>query len=132
MTKNAPEASGIRASVRRVSEHARALVSLQKELARAEMIRKASSLGVGAGLAVGAIVVAVFALGFALAAAAAALAIVLDTWLALLVLCGVLLLVALVLGLGAVSLLRKATPLTPEQTLEEARLTRKMLKSGGS
>jgi membrane protein implicated in regulation of membrane protease activity len=126
----ATDSRGIRASLRRVVRHAGSLTQLQKELARAEMKRKAAALGAGAALAVAAGVILFFAVAFGLATAAAALAIVLDLWLALLIMFAVLLLLALVLALVGVRLIKKGTPPVPEQALEEARLTRQVLRGG--
>ena len=128
MSVNAAEPRGIRASVRRVARHASALMSLQQELAKLEMSRKAGALGAGVGLGIGAALVGVFALAFGLATAVVALAIVLDLWLAFLIVFAALLLLTALLGLLAVRSLRKGTPLAPEQALQEASLTRKVLK----
>jgi hypothetical protein len=126
----ATEPRGIRASLRRVIRHAGSLSALQKELARAEMKRKAGALGAGVGLAIFAGVILFFAVAFGLATAAAALAIVLDTWLALLIMFVLLLLLALVLVMVGVRLIKKGTPPVPEQALEEMRLTRQTLRGG--
>jgi hypothetical protein len=131
VTVNAVEPRGIRASVRQVVRHASTLMALQRELAKVEMSRKAGALGAGAGLGVAAAVVGVFALAFGLGTAVVALAIVLDLWLAFLIVFAALLLLTALLGLLAVSLLRKGTPLAPEQALEEARRTRMVLKHRG-
>jgi len=124
------EPRGIRASFRRVIRHAGSLTELQKELARAEMKRKMAALGTGAGLAIGAGVILFFAVAFGLATAAAALALVVDWWLALLIMFVLLLLVAAVLGLVAVRMIKKGTPPVPEQAIEELRLTRQTLRGG--
>ncbi|MGH3090789.1 MAG: phage holin family protein [Gaiellaceae bacterium] len=129
MSVNVAEPRGIRASVRRVARHASALMALQRELAQLEMKRKAGSLGAGAGLGVAAALVAFFAVGTGIATAVAALAIVLDLWLALLIVFGALLLLALILGLVAAKMLKKGTPLVPEQAIEEAQTTRRVLRS---
>jgi len=126
----ATEPRGIRASLRRVIRHAGSLSQLQKELARAEMKRKAAALGAGGGLVLFAAVILFFAVAFGLATAAAALAIVLDTWLALLIMFAVLLLLALILVMVGVRLIKKGTPPVPEQALEEIRLTRETLRGG--
>jgi len=126
----ADEQRGIRASFRRVIRHAGSLSDLQKELARAEMKRKMAALGAGAGLAIVAGVILFFAVAFGLATAAAALALVVDTWLALLIMFVLLLLVAGVLGLVAVRMVKKGTPPVPEQAIEELRLTRQTLRGG--
>jgi hypothetical protein len=120
---------GIRASVRRVVAHARSLSQLQKELAAVEMKRKAGMLGAGAGVGIAAAVVAFYATAFAFATIAAALALVVDWWLALLIVFVILVLLTLTLALVARSLMKKGTPLKPEQALEEARLTKQMVRS---
>ncbi len=128
--KDAVEARprGIRASAGRVVAHVSSLVRLEMELARSELERKGATVGAGAGVAVAAGVFMLYAAGFGLAAAAAVLALVVDWWLALLVVFGVLLLLVLVLALVSRSLFRKGTSLTPKQAIEEARLTKQVLR----
>jgi uncharacterized membrane protein YqjE len=130
VSASASEPRGIRASVRRVVAHARSISQLQKELATVELKQKASSLGAGAGLGIAAAVMGFYATAFAFATVAAALALVVDWWLALLIVFGVLLLLTLILGLLAARMMKKGTPLAPEQAIEEARLTRQALRSG--
>ena len=101
---------------------------LQRELARAELERKGATLGAGAALAVAAGILALYALGFGLAALAAVLALAVDWWLALLIVFLFLVVVVGGLLLGARSLARTATPLKPEQAIEEAQLTKEMLR----
>ena len=130
MSANATQPRGIRASIRRVVAHARSLSELQKELAALELKQKASSLGAGAALGVAAGIMALYAVGFGLATAAAALALVVDWWLALLIVFAVLVLLTVILGLVAKTMVKKGTPLAPEQAIEEARLTKQALRSG--
>ncbi len=130
MSANETQPRGIRASIRRVVAHARSLSELQKELAALELKQKASSLGAGAALGVAAGVMALYAVGFGLATAAAALALVVDWWLALLIVFAVLVLLTVILGLVAKTMVKKGTPLAPEQAIEEARLTKQALRSG--
>jgi Flp pilus assembly protein TadB len=130
VSANATQPRGIRASIRRVVAHARSLSELQKELAALELKEKASSLGAGAALGVAAGVMALYAVGFGLATAAVALALVLDLWLALLIVFAVLVLLTVTLGLVAKTMVKKGTPLAPEQAIEEARLTKQALRSG--
>ena len=73
---------------------------------------------------------AFFAVGFLLATIAAALALVVDWWLALLIVFLLLLLLTAILALVAKSMVKKGTPLAPEQAIEEARLTKQALRSG--
>lgn len=119
---------GIRGSTKRIAQHVSSLSRLQKELARAELKQKSTTAGAGAGLGVAAGLLALYALGFGLAAIAAALALVLDWWLALLVVFIVLVLIVIGLALGARALLRETGSLRPEQSIEEARLTKQALR----
>ena len=108
--------------------HVNALVRLEKELARSELQRKGATVGAGAGLAVAAAIFSLFAIGFGLATVAAALALVVDWWLALLIVFGLLLILVGVLLLVARSLFQRGTPLKPVQAIEEAQLTKQALK----
>jgi uncharacterized membrane protein YqjE len=124
--------AGVGAAVKQVAERASALVKLELELAAVELKRKIVALGLGIGLGIGAAVFLVFALGFGFATLAAALATFLSTWLALLIVTGALLLVALLLGVLALSSIRKGTPPVPEQAIREAKLTSEALRSDGA
>lgn len=131
-TRSASEKQGVGGAAKHVAEHASALARLELELAGLELKRKAGALGAGAGLGLAAGVLVLFALGFGLATIAVALAIVLDTWLALLlVTLGVLALAGL-LGLLARSRFKRGTPPVPEQALHEAKLTTEALKPNGN
>ena len=114
-----------------VAEHASKIASLELELAGLELKRKVGALGTGIALGLGAAVLLVFAVGFGLAAAAAGLAEVFATWLALLIVFGALLLLALVLGIFAMRAIKAGTPPVPEQAIEEAKLTTDALKGNG-
>jgi len=115
-----------------VAEHASALVHLELELATLEVKRKLGNLAVGIGLGVGAAFVGLYAIGFGFATLAAALAIWLDTWLALLIVFGVLLLLAALLGVLALGRKKKGTPPVPKQAIEEAKLTTEAIKGDGA
>jgi uncharacterized membrane protein YqjE len=126
------EKRGVGPAVKEVAEHASALARLEMELAALELKRKVASLGIGVGLGVGAGLFLVFALGFGFAAAAAALALVVSTWLALLIVFGGLLLLALILGLFALRAIKSGTPPVPEQAVAEAKLTTEAIKGNGA
>ncbi len=123
---------GFGGAAKEVAEHASRLARLELELAGLELKRKVAALGTGIGLAITAAVFLVFALGFGLAAAAAGLATVFPTWLALLIVFGGLLLLALVFGLFGMRAIKAGTPPVPEQAIEEAKLTTNALKGDGS
>jgi hypothetical protein len=121
---------GLGGAAKLVADKASAIVRLELALAAAEVKQKLGKLGLGIGLVVGAAVFGLFALGFALAAIAAALATVVSTWLALLIVAGSVLLVAVLLaGLGRRNL-SAGTPPVPEQAIAEAKLTTEALRNG--
>jgi uncharacterized membrane protein YqjE len=125
------EQGGVGAAARQVAEHASTLAKLELELAGLELKQKAGTFGLGVGLGVGAAVVAFYAVGFLFATAAVALAIVVDAWLAVLVVALCLFIVAALLGLFAANRIKKATPPMPEQAIREAKLTSEALKANG-
>jgi Putative Actinobacterial Holin-X, holin superfamily III len=126
------EKRGVGPAVKEVAEHASALARLEMELATLELKRKVAAFGMGLGLGVAAGVFLLFALGFGLAAGAAALALVVSTWLALLIVFGGLLLLALILGLFAMRAIKAGTPPVPEQAVAEAKLTTEAIKGNGA
>ncbi len=131
-TPSASEKQGVGGAAKQVAEHASALARLELELAGLELKRKAGALGAGAGLGLAAGLFAFFALGFGLATIAAALALVLDTWLALLIVTVGVLALAGILGLLARSRIKSGTPPVPEQAIREAKLTSEALKPNGN
>ena len=125
------ERMGVAPAAKQVAEHASALARLEMELAGLELKGKVASLGLGVGLLIGAAVFGVFAVGFGLATIAAVLSIVLDTWLALLIVFGSLLFLVGILALVGLSRVRKGTPPVPELAIQEAKLTTTALRSNG-
>ena len=125
------EQAGVGAAAKQVAEHASTLARLELELAGLELKQKAGALGAGVGLGIGAAVAALYAVGFLLATAAVALAIVLDAWLALLIVTLALFAVTAVLGLLAMRKIKRATPPVPELAIREAKLTSEALKANG-
>ena len=131
MPTRAAESTGVGTAAKQVAEHASTLAKLELELAGLELKRKAGALGAGAGLGIGAALVALYGLGFLFATIAVALAIVLDAWLALLLVTVCLFALAGVLGLLARAQFRRGTPPVPEQAIREAKLTGEALKANG-
>jgi hypothetical protein len=119
-------------SAKNVAEHASALARLEVELALTELKRKTRAIGIGVGLLVGAAIAALYVVGFALATIAAALMLVVDPWLALLIVTGALLLLTAALAGIGVMLVKRGTPPVPEQAIAEAKLTTERLRSNGS
>jgi hypothetical protein len=131
MPTHETDSQGVGAAVKEVAERTSSIVRLELELAALELKRKVVSLGLGIGLAVAAAGLLVFMSAFVYAAIAAALALVMPTWAALLVVAGILLLLAAILGFLALNRIKKGTPPVPEQAIQEAKLTTEALKSNG-
>jgi pheromone shutdown protein TraB len=119
---------GVGGAAKEVAEHASAIARLELELAALELKRKVVALGLGIGLLGASLVFGLLLLGFAFATAAAALALVVDWWLALLIVTGVLAALATTLGLVGLGLIRKGSPPVPKQTIAEAKLTTAALR----
>ena len=110
-------------SPRLLTEHARRLLKLELELAQREVREKLRTLGKTAALGIGALFFAVVAVLLAIGAAVAGLTTVVDVWVAMLIVCGALALLAALLGMAARSALKRALPPVPTQAIEEARKT---------
>jgi hypothetical protein len=123
------DGTGIVGAARRVVAHVSSLARLQRELAQTELRRKGASIGAGAAVGLAAAVFALFAIAFGLATIAAALALVVDWWLALLIVFASLVVLVVVLGLVARNLVRAGTPLKPDQTIAEVELTKHALRN---
>jgi Putative Actinobacterial Holin-X, holin superfamily III len=131
MPTHETDSQGLGAAVKEVAERTSAIVHLELELAALELKRKVVSLGFGIGFAIAAAVILVFMVGFLYATIAAALALVMPWWAALLVVTGILFVQVAVLGVLAVTRIKKGTPPVPEQAIREAKLTTEALKSNG-
>jgi len=120
---------GLGAAAGRVADHARRLVSLELELARTELKRKAGAMALGAGLVAGAAVFGLLGIVLLVATVAAALTLVLPVWAAVLVVAAGALLIAGGLAMAGIAALKRGTPPVPEQAIQEARVTSEALKS---
>jgi hypothetical protein len=90
-------------TVREIAERAVRLAKLEVELRTVGVKSKAARVGIAAGLGLAALLLLPLVVVFALATVAAALATVVDVWLAILIVTGILLL--LVIGLAGVAAL---------------------------
>jgi len=95
-------------SIKEIRTHGERAVRLAIELKVLELRGKAIRLGIGAGLGFVAVLVAPLLVVFLLAAAAAALSTILDVWLAILIVAGVLALFVGGLVLAAFVLVKAA------------------------
>jgi len=93
------------------------LIAAEIEQLKAELIRKFTALGIGAGLIAGAAVVVLFAVGVLLTAAVLALALVMPGWLAALLVALVLLIIAAIIGWVGYSKLKDGIPPVPTESI---------------
>jgi hypothetical protein len=96
----------------------RDLIAAEIEQLKAELARKFTALGIGAGLLAGAAVVLLFMVGVLLTAAILALALVMPGWLAALLVALVLLIIAALLGLIGYRKLKEGIPPVPTDTID--------------
>ena len=114
---------GLLARAKSVKKRTLSLVQLNLELAKLEGKQKATEVGIGAGLGAVAGLLVAYGIGFAFSALAAGLSETISLWLSLLIVAGILFVGAAIAGFLAVRVVRKASPPTPSQALEEASRT---------
>ncbi len=94
------------------------LIRSELRLAQAEMAEKGKRAGLGIGMFSAAGLLAFFGLGTLIATGILALALVMDAWLAALIVAIVLFAAAAVMGLAGKSQVEEATPMAPERAME--------------
>jgi Putative Actinobacterial Holin-X, holin superfamily III len=107
--------------LRDLSQQTGDLVRKEMELAKAELQVKGKAAGLGAGMFGGAGVIALFGVGALTACMILALAIVLDAWLAALIVGVGYLALAGILALIGKNKVSQATPPVPEQAIESSK-----------
>jgi len=107
--------------LRDLSQQTGDLVRKEMELAKAELREKGKSAGIAGGMFGGAGLVALYGVGALIACAILALAIVVDAWLAALIVGIGCLAVAGLLALTAKKKVEQATPPVPEQAIESSK-----------
>jgi hypothetical protein len=119
---------------RRLTEQTSALAQKEVELAKAELALKGKRIGIGVGAFGAAGLVALYAVGALVATAILALAIVLDAWLAALIVGLGLGAAAGILALTGKKKVEEGTPPAPEQAIEstkaDVKYTRQRAKEG--
>jgi uncharacterized membrane protein YqjE len=105
----------------RLGEQTSDLIRSEMQLARAELTAKAKHAGLGVGMFGGAGVVALYGVGALVATAILALALVVDAWLAALIVTVVLFALAGVLAVLGRSQVTQATPVAPEHTVDNVK-----------
>lgn len=109
------------ALVSQASQQISRLVREEMRLAQAEMTQKGKRFGIGGGLFGGAGLVAVLALQALVATAIIALALALPLWASALIVTCTLFLAAAVLAMAGRKNIKRATPPTPQATVESVK-----------
>ena len=108
------------------------LVQREIELVKTELVTKLKALGIGAGLIAGALLVLLAMLGVLLTAAIFALTLTgLPGWAAALIVAGVLLIVAVILGLIGYGILKQGVPPVPTEAMDSLRRDLRAIKGIG-
>lgn len=94
------------------------LVHREIELVKTELTEKLKAIGTGGGLILGAVVTLLFFIGVLLTLAIIGLSYVMPPWAAALVVAGVLLLTAVILGLVGYRILKSGIPPVPTEAIE--------------
>ncbi len=131
MTDSTPKDKSLIALIRDVPRLVSALVQSEIELAKAEVIGKLKTAGLGAGLLAAAGVFAILFLAMLLTSAVLALALVMPGWLAALIVAFVVLLIAVLAALIGVSRLKQSMPPVPEQAMRSVEQDLRVIKGFG-
>lgn len=99
-------------------EQVQDLVQREIELVKTELTEKVKALGTGGGLLLGAVIVVMFFIGVLLTLAIIGLSYVMPDWAAALVVAGVLLITAVILGLVGYRILKRGIPPVPTEAIE--------------
>ncbi len=118
---------GIVSQAQRVQRRLVSLVQLNLELAKLEGKRKATAIAIAVGLCALAAVLVMYAIGFLLASAAVALHADFELWLALLIVAGAVLVVALIAVLIAKRYVNQLS--APSDAIDETERTVETIKS---
>jgi hypothetical protein len=117
--------------VSRLTQQSTELIRNELRLAQAEMTEKAKHAGVGAGLFGGAGVVALYAGGALVATVILLLDLLMDAWLAALIVSVVLFAVAGVVALMGKKQVSQATPAAPRHTIDSVKQDVDTIKGAG-
>ena len=116
--------------VTEVTEKTTLLIHEEIELAKAEITTKLTKLGIGAAVAGAAGIFLIFSLIYGLVAIAQAINSTFGTqeWFGFAVIWGALVLLAVIAGLVAYRLFKKASPPVPTMAMDEAKATREAIE----
>lgn len=126
-----PRRRSVFALVAEIPTLVRELVEREIQLIKTELLEKVKALGIGAGLIAGALAVLGAMLGVLLTAAILALSLVMPGWAAALLVAGVLLLIAVILGLIGYRVLKGGIPPLPTESIDSLRRDLRAIKGIG-
>ena len=115
---DSPDERSLSELTRQLTDQTSALAQKEIELAKAELALKGKRIGIGAGAFGAAGLFGLYALGALTATAILALAIVLDAWLAALIVAAAYGAIAGILALTGKKKVEEGTPPVPEQAIE--------------
>jgi uncharacterized membrane protein YqjE len=118
--------------VNRLTQQTTELVRSEIALAKTEMTEKAKHAGVGVGLFGGAGIIALYGVGALIAAIILVLSLVMDAWIAALIVAVVLFAIAGVAALLGKKQVSQATPAAPEKTIDNVKRDVETVKEGAS
>ena len=129
---SAPRKKSVFALIAEIPTLVTDLVQREIELVKTELIAKFKALGVGAGIIAAALLVLLAMLGVLLTAAIFALTLTgLPGWAAALIVAGVLLIVAVILGLIGYSILKRGVPPLPTESITSVKRDIRAIKGIG-
>lgn len=131
-TDSAPRKKSVFALIAEIPTLVTDLVQHEIELVKTELIAKFKALGVGAGIIAAAALVLLAMLGVLLTATIFALTLTgLPGWAAALIVAGVLLVIAVILGLIGYSVIKKGVPPVPTESIESIKRDIRAIKGIG-
>lgn len=129
---SAPRKKSVFALIAEIPTLVTDLVQHEIELVKTELIAKFKALGVGAGIIAAAALVLLAMLGVLLTAVIFALTLTgLPGWAAALIVAGVLLIIAVILGLIGYSVIKKGVPPVPTESIESIKRDIRAIKGIG-
>lgn len=114
----------------RLTEQVSRLVRAEIELAKKELIKKVTNIGIGAGLLIAAAVLSLYGLGVLLHAAVLGLSTVFAPWLAALTIGVALFVIVGILALVGIRKVKAGTPPTPERAIDNFKDSVDAVKEG--
>ena len=118
--------------VNRLTQQTTELVRSEIALAKTEMTEKAKHAGVGVGLFGGAGIIALYGVGALIATIILVLSLVMDAWIAALIVTVVLFVIAGIAALLGKKQVSQATPAAPKKTIDNVKRDVETVKEGAS